>query len=111
MLDRRSFLSSALFAGFAIRNGLFAQLESAPSTLPERSLLDANEDSYWRELRKQFLIPADEIYLNNGTVGSSPAPVLRAVFEDMKLPKSSTRRIRRTIRSGDMRRGTSFVIR
>lgn len=81
MLDRRSFLSSALFAGFAIRNGIFAQLESAPSTLPERSLLDANEDSYWRELRKQFLIPADEIYLNNGTVGSSPAPVLRAVFE------------------------------
>jgi len=23
-------------------------------------------------LRKQFLIPADEVYLNNGTVGSSP---------------------------------------
>jgi len=32
-------------------------------------------------LRKQFLIPADEVYLNNGTVGSSPAPVLRAIFD------------------------------
>ena len=32
-------------------------------------------------MRKQFLIPEDEIYLNNGTVGSSPAPVLRAVFD------------------------------
>jgi len=30
---------------------------------------------------QQFLIPADEIYLNNGTVGSSPAPVLRAIFD------------------------------
>ena len=30
---------------------------------------------------RQFLIPADEIYLNNGTVGSSPAPVLRAIFD------------------------------
>ena len=81
MIDRRSFLSSALVAGLAFRNDLFAQLQALPSKLPDRSLLDANEDAYWRELRKQFLIPADEIYLNNGTVGSSPAPVLRAVFD------------------------------
>jgi hypothetical protein len=33
------------------------------------------------EIRRQFLIPEDEIYLNNGTVGSSPAPVLRAIFD------------------------------
>jgi selenocysteine lyase/cysteine desulfurase len=32
-------------------------------------------------LRKLFLIPSDEVYLNNGTVGSSPAPVLRAIFD------------------------------
>ena len=32
-------------------------------------------------MRQQFLIPEDEIYLNNGTVGSSPAPVLRAIFD------------------------------
>jgi isopenicillin-N epimerase len=87
MLNRRSFLSSsfassvAFGAGLAGRGNLWAQLESLPSKLPERSLFDQNEDAYWRELRKQFLIPADEIYLNNGTVGSSPAPVLRAVFE------------------------------
>lgn len=87
MLNRRRFLSSSLVsslavgAGFAWRGNLGAQLEALPSKLPERSLYEQNEDTYWRELRKQFLIPADEIYLNNGTVGSSPAPVLRAVFE------------------------------
>jgi isopenicillin-N epimerase len=87
MLNRRTFLSSSLAsslavgAGLAWRGNLWAQLESLPSRLPERSLFDQNEDAYWRELRKQFLIPSDEIYLNNGTVGSSPAPVLRAVFE------------------------------
>jgi len=87
MLNRRSFLSSsfasslAVGAGLAWRGNLWAQLESLPSKLPERSLFDQNEDAYWHELRKQFLIPPDEIYLNNGTVGSSPAPVLRAVFE------------------------------
>src|SRR5205807_2997809 len=35
----------------------------------------------WGELRKQFLIPSDEVYLNNGTVGSSPRPVLRAIVD------------------------------
>ena len=86
MIDRRGFLSS--FAGAAAvtsalgiaapRRGL---LEQAPSQLPDRALYDSHEEKYWAELRKQFLIPADEVYLNNGTVGSSPAPVLRAVFD------------------------------
>jgi selenocysteine lyase/cysteine desulfurase len=86
MIDRRGFLSS--FAGAAgvaatlsLRGDLFAQLAQAPAHLPERSLYDSNEEAYWAELRKQFLIPADEVYLNNGTVGSSPAPVLRAIFD------------------------------
>jgi isopenicillin-N epimerase len=91
MLNRRSFLSSSLAlasassltpaAGPSWGRNLWAQLDSMPKTLPERSLFDSNEDAYWHELRQQFLIPAGEVYLNNGTVGSSPAPVLRAVFE------------------------------
>jgi len=83
MLNRRHFLSSSLAATAALgwRGNLWAQLDSHPKQLPDRSLYDQNEENYWRELRKQFLIPADEVYLNNGTVGSSPAPVLRAIFE------------------------------
>jgi isopenicillin-N epimerase len=83
MLDRRHFLTAAttgLAASLTFRGSLFAQLEKIPP-LPDHSLLDKNEDAYWAEMRKQFLIPADEIYLNNGTVGSSPAPVLRAIFD------------------------------
>jgi len=83
LLDRRHFLSSAtgLAANLAFSNNLFAQLEKAPTSLPESDLYEKNEEAYWAELRRQFLIPADEIYLNNGTVGSSPAPVLRAIFD------------------------------
>jgi isopenicillin-N epimerase len=85
MIDRRGFLSS--FAGAAAVTSALeiapwrALPEQAPSQLPDRALYDSNEEKYWAELRKQFLIPADEVYLNNGTVGSSPAPVLRAVFD------------------------------
>jgi selenocysteine lyase/cysteine desulfurase len=86
MVDRRGFLSSfagAAAVGAAMNFGgeLFAQLAQAPAQLPDRGLYDSNEEAYWTELRKQFLIPADEVYLNNGTVGSSPAPVLRAIFD------------------------------
>jgi isopenicillin-N epimerase len=83
MLDRRNFLSATatgLAASLTVPGGLLAQLEKTPP-LPDRSLLDTNEDKFWAEMRRQFLIPEDEIYLNNGTVGSSPAPVLRAVFD------------------------------
>jgi len=82
-MDRRHFLSTAtggIAASLALRGTLLAQLERAPA-LPSRSLLDQNEDTFWAEMRRQFIIPEDEIYLNNGTVGSSPLPVLRAIFE------------------------------
>jgi isopenicillin-N epimerase len=83
LLDRRQFLSTAatgFAASMALGGKLLAQLDKVPP-LPERSALDKNEDGYWAELRQQFLIPEDEVYLNNGTVGSSPAPVLRAIFD------------------------------
>ena len=83
MLDRRHFLSTAatgVAASLAFGGNLLAQLEKTPP-LPDRSLLDKDEDAFWAGMRRQFIIPADEIYLNNGTVGSSPAPVLRAIFD------------------------------
>jgi len=83
MLDRRRLLTSSLsfaaVSAFAPR--VLAQLEKVPVRLPGAGLYETNQDTYWAELRKQFLIPEDEIYLNNGTVGSSPAPVLRAIFD------------------------------
>jgi hypothetical protein len=63
MLHRRDFLSTGLTglaASLAFKNDLFADLEKIPP-LPDRSLFDKNEDSYWAELRKQFLIPEEEI--------------------------------------------------
>src|SRR6202161_2866020 len=87
MLDRRHFLTTAatgLAASVVFRENLLAQFEKIPP-LPDHSLLDKNEDAYWAEIRQQFLIPEDEIYLNNGTVGSSPAPVLRAIFDAYSL--------------------------
>ena len=91
MVLRREFLSS-LAAAAAVASGGGSTLAQALASnaecladgrepaLPSRSLYDQNEDAFWAALRNQYLIPKDEVYLNNGTVGSSPYPVLKAVF-------------------------------
>src|SRR5437016_7321916 len=86
MIHRRGFLSSfAGIVGAAHALGVApkwtALLEQEAPKLPDSALYGSNEEAYWTEMRKQFLIPEDEIYLNNGTVGSSPVPVIRAIFD------------------------------
>src|ERR1700694_2758443 len=86
MVDRRDFLSS--FAGLAGVASMLpfspewsALFEQEPPKLPDSALYSSNEEAYWTEWRKQFLIPADEVYLNNGAVGSAPVAALRAVLD------------------------------
>jgi len=83
MLDRRLFLSHAGGAAGALlaASAWPARADTPPPPLPARDLYARDEEAYWKELRRQFVIPADEVYLNNGTVGSCPWPVLRAVFD------------------------------
>jgi isopenicillin-N epimerase len=84
MPDRRAFLST--FAAAAAATALpiakiyDGRLQSQ-TTLPDASLYAKDEEAYWTAVRKQFLIPEDEVYLNNGTVGSSPLPVLKAIVD------------------------------
>ena len=36
-------------------------------------------------IKSQFLIPSSRVYLNTGTLGSSPLPVIRTIEENMRL--------------------------
>jgi len=97
VLDRRRFLfSSAALAAIAGLPFSLAEAQAAAqsdnSPLPPKDLYDRDQEAYWAELRKQFLIPADEVYLNNGTVGSSPRPVLRAIVDSFHQTEQMAQR-------------------
>ncbi|WP_298395096.1 aminotransferase class V-fold PLP-dependent enzyme [Sphingobium sp.] len=87
MLDRRSFLGSA--AAMSAVTPMSAQaLAGVP--LPAATLHDADPAAYWKALRTQFLIPQDVVNLNVGTVGSSPRPVLKAIFDGFEQTEQMT---------------------
>jgi len=83
--DRRGFLSSLGVAAAAAAlplSTIHADLLCQPAPpMPDASRYEKDEEAYWTAIRKQFVIPEDEVYLNNGTVGSSPMPVLRAIID------------------------------
>jgi isopenicillin-N epimerase len=78
-MDRRNFLAAGATLGLS--SVAFGKMRLPELPLPASALYQQDEERYWSDIRKQFLIPADEVYLNNGTVGSSPRPVLNAIFE------------------------------
>jgi len=85
MPDRRGFLATltglAATAAVPIPKIYAQQAHQTAAAMPDASLYGKDEEAYWTSVRKQFLIPEDEVYLNNGTVGSSPLPVLKAIVD------------------------------
>ena len=85
-LRRREFMQRAAVAAavlglpLARAERLFAQ--DAPP-LPPRDLYSTDPDRYWAELRRQWLLAADRINLNCGSVGCTPQPVLRAMIDHL----------------------------
>src|SRR5436309_14068687 len=85
-LRRREFFQRSAVAAavlglpFAHAEKLFAQ-EAPP--LPPRDLFATDPDRYWALLRRQWLLAADRINLNCGSVGCTPLPVLRAMVDHL----------------------------
>ncbi len=76
-MDRRRFVTGS--AGGLAAGLLWPRTLDALAT--EMSGLRADDEALWRIVRSAFPIPADRIYLNVGTLGPQPQPVVDAVIE------------------------------
>ena len=83
MMDRRSFLTfvggTSLVWPQAV-HALARDLESGGAP---------DDEPFWEQVRHQFLIPPDRLYLNNGTLGPSPRVVVEAVMEHTRRVAST----------------------
>jgi selenocysteine lyase/cysteine desulfurase len=80
-MQRRQFVQSsavaaALFGVPAKRSAL------AATPLPEESLFAKDQDKWWKRVREeQLLLPGWRAFLNNGSLGVAPKPVIAAVTD------------------------------
>ena len=66
------------------RRDLFAAL-AVPAALPTDTLFQKDAERYWTQLRQeQFLLPDSRAFMNNGSLGVTPRPVLKAVEDYME---------------------------
>ena len=75
-MNRRDAVALSLF-GFSAR-GMAADVRP----LPDPALREKDPEKYWLQVRReQFLLPGWRAFLNNGSLGVAPRPVVRAVTE------------------------------
>ncbi len=82
MNTRRHFLraSSLMLLGLPAAVQASGELSfDVPPSLP-----DAQDPKYWELIREFFMIPHDEAYLNTGTIGATPTPVLHAMVSHLQ---------------------------
>ncbi|HEY1045088.1 MAG TPA: aminotransferase class V-fold PLP-dependent enzyme, partial [Bacteroidia bacterium] len=48
-------------------------------------------ETYWKMVREQFPLSTDKVFLNNGTIGPSPYPVIHEVRQEMEAIESTAR--------------------
>jgi len=80
--NRRNFLRSASILAACSLSEL--DVMAAAQQLNSHGKKVAEDDEpYWQNVRQLFPLTRDKIYLNNGTMGPSPYPVIEAVREGM----------------------------
>ena len=82
--DRRKFIkqtAGTMLAGIALTDFAFAENQKLVSSNGMK--IESDDEKYWSMVRQQFPLTKDWVYLNNGTFGPSPYPVIEAVRKGM----------------------------
>ena len=85
-MDRRRLLASSLFGLTAL-----SAKDTIARPLPDAALRASDPEKYWLRVRQeQFLLPDWRAFLNNGSLGVVPRPVLAAVEDYLETAAALT---------------------
>lgn len=80
-MHRRKLLQASGMAA-ALLGAPASAATTAPLPLPEEKLREKDPEKYWKRIRdEQFLLPNWRAFLNNGSLGITPRPVLKTVAD------------------------------
>ncbi|MBS1774324.1 MAG: aminotransferase class V-fold PLP-dependent enzyme [Bacteroidetes bacterium] len=80
--NRRNFIRSAsMLAALSLKE--MEAMAAAQQINSNGNSIDENDETYWHNVRQMFPLTKDWAYLNNGTMGPSPYPVIEAVKNGM----------------------------
>ncbi len=80
--NRRNFIRSAsVIAAFTISE--MQALAAKSQIVTDGKVIDDDDETYWHNVRQSFPLSKDWTYLNNGTFGPSPFPVIEAIHNAM----------------------------
>ncbi|MBC7426322.1 MAG: aminotransferase class V-fold PLP-dependent enzyme [Bacteroidia bacterium] len=80
--DRRQFLLKAAAASAVLALRPFSSEAFSPNSIPSLPEFK-DEEKYWKLVRDQFPLDKTKTFLNNGTMGPSPYPVINEVTQEM----------------------------
>ncbi len=80
--NRRNFIRSASVLAAMTLSEIDALAARQQISAGDREI-DSDDETYWSNVRQMFPLSKDWTYLNNGTFGPSPYPVIQAVHNGM----------------------------
>ena len=75
MTGRRSFIKNSILS---LSSGILVSPASI-SHYFDKNTNPGESDDFWKEIRKKFPLTDERVYFNNGTIGPSPYPVIKAI--------------------------------
>ena len=89
-MNRRNFIQKAVVtaAGVSGIAPLLGEVRAPQSIVP----MPQADEQFWKELRKQFPMPEDEVYFNTATLGAPPRVVLEKMVQHMRMLAESMAR-------------------
>lgn len=81
--DRRLFLRSAALAACSLSE--LTALAAKQKVTNNGKVVSEEDEHYWDNVRQLFPLTTSKSYLNNGTMGPSPYPVIEATHKGMML--------------------------
>jgi isopenicillin-N epimerase len=91
-MNRRNFMQrlGGVAAAGAIAEIAAARAEASMRALTQAAAARTSDDEFWARVRGEFLLDPHVAYLNNGTLGPTPRPVLYTLIERYQKMASET---------------------